>query len=441
LLSYYKENIQLYLLFTIWLVTGIFGGPVIYVVLPLTLLLMKRKELYEELFIGYLFILIISDSAEDSLVFAKSIKNIYIASLAVFFLFDMKSFQPINQLYKTFLPFFLFAVFTMCFSVTDPFFFTSVQKTLSYFLTFLVLPNFFVKLFRESGEAFIRRFMLFCFTTLLVGLILKFLAPDIAYLESGRFRGVMGNPNGLGIYSFMLFIVFFVVNDFFSNLFSRQERILIYALILISMVMTNSRNAVMALFIFYVFQRFFTMSPFFGFIIFLITIFVVEIVSANLTTILGALGLGDFFRVNTLEDGSGRYIAWNFAWLHIQENFFVGKGFAYNEYYMRQNYGLLSKLGHQGGIHNSFLTFWMDQGLIGLLIYLRSYILMFMKAASQNRFAYPILFALSFTAMFESWLVGSLSAFAFMSLFIFTLITSDEIHAAKTVPLQQPETI
>ena len=88
---------------------------------------------------------------------------------------------------------------------------------------------------------------------------------------------------------------------------------------------------------------------------------------------------------------------------------------------------MLLKLNHQGGIHNSFLTFWMDQGLIGLLLYLRSYILTFIKAAQKTKFAFPIMFAVSFSAFFESWLVGSLSPFAFMGMFVFSILTDDDI--------------
>jgi hypothetical protein len=428
-LQYYKENIQIYIVFIVWLVTGIYAGPLIYAVLPLTMLLMKKKGMNEELLLGFLFILILSDSLEDNLTFAKDIKNIYIFLLAIFFFSDITNFQPLNKLYKIFIPFFIFSVFTMFFSMQDSFIFTSFQKTLSYFLIFLIIPNYITKIYREQGEQFFRRFIFFAFTTLFIGFLLKYASPNMASLESGRYRGVMGNPNGLGIYCFLLFIISFLLNDFFSDLFTKQEKIIIYIAILYSILLTDSRNALLAILIFYLFQRFFSLSPFLGFVLFLITLFSVEIISNNLTSIILSLGLGDFFRVKTLDEGSGRYVAWAFAWKQIQYNFFIGKGFAYNEYYMRQNYGLLNKLGHQGGIHNSFLTFWMDQGLIGLLIYLRSFILLFFKGAKKTKYAFPIMFGIAFTAMFESWLVGSLSAFAFLAMFIYTLITSEEIAA------------
>lgn len=438
MVQYYKENIQSYLIFIVWMLVGMYGGPLIYGVLPLTMILMKQKEMYEELFLGYFFILILSDSLEAKLFFAKDIKNIYISVLAIFLFFDSKDFQPRDKLYKIFVPFFIFSIFTMCFSINDSFIFTSIQKTISFILSFFIIPNFITKLYREGKSDFFKRFIFFAFTTLLLGFILKYAAPEVASLESGRYRGVMGNPNGLGVYCVLIYIIFFVLNDFFPDLFNKSEKIVIYSVILVSIFSTDSRNAILAVFIFYIFQRFFSLSPFLGFVFFVITLFFVEVISNNLTSILISLRLGDVFRLNTLEDGSGRYVAWAFAWKQIQHNFFVGKGFAYNEFYMRQHYTELGKLGHQGGIHNSFLTFWMDQGLIGLLIYLRSYILIFIKAAQKTKFAYPILFAISFTAFFESWLVGSLSAYAFLAMFIFTLITSDELQPEPKMELIQP---
>jgi O-antigen ligase len=429
-LTYFRENIQIYFVFIVWLLIGIYGGGGIYVVIPITMILMKQKGYYEELLLGYLFILILSDSLDINLVFAKNVKNIYIVMLSVFVFFDRRSFSPLDKLHKIFVPFFIFSVFTMSFSIGDPFIFTSLQKTVSFILSFFVIPNFVTKLYREQGQQFFRNLILFMLTTLLLGFVLKFISPSLVSLESGRYRGVLGNPNGLGIYAFLMFVVFFVLNDFFPDLFRNREKTVIYAIILVSIFLTNSRNAILAVLIFYSFQRFFSLSPFLGFVVFIVALFFIELITNNLTSILMSLGLGHLFRINTLEDGSGRYIAWEFAWKQIQYNFFIGKGFAYNEFYMRQHYDELGKMGHQGGIHNSFLTFWMDQGLIGLIVYLRSYILMFIKAAKKTKFAFPIMFSITFTAIFESWLVGSLSAFAFLAMLIFTIISSDEIALA-----------
>lgn len=409
-----------------------YGGPLVYFLIPLTIYLMARKEMYEELFFGYFFILILSDNqSSERLEFAKSVKTIYISILSVIYFLRYKELKRENMLFVIFLPFVIFSFITMSFSINDSYFFTSVQKTLSYLLSFLILPDLISRLFSEQRVAFLKKFIFFISVILLTGILLKYFAPDFALLSGDRFRGVFGGPNGLGVFCVLFFIVFFVFINYYNEMFSKQEIIFIFSIIIFSILFSGSRNALIAVFIFYLFQRFFGLSPFLGFIVFVIFLFLSEMISSNAVLIVNSFGLSDIFRVQTIEEGSGRFIAWAFAWKQIQHDFFIGRGFAYNEFYMRQNYGLLLKLNHQGGIHNSFLTFWFDQGLIGLLFYLRSYILVFIKAAQKTKYAFPAMFAISFTAFFESWLVGSLSAFAFMGIFIFTIFSNDEILPIK----------
>ncbi len=435
MLTYLKENSQLYFIFIIWLLSGMFGGPVVYGVLPLTIILMYRKDLYEELLIGYLFILILSDSSLPMLTFAKNVKNIYIVFLTIIYFARLDFFKGNNTIFKLFIPFAIIASITMLLSIGDSYFFTSVQKTLSFFLTLIVIPGFIEKLFKIHGPDFLRRLFYCILLILLVGIALKYIAPNVAMLNGFRYRGLFGGPNGLGIFCVLFFISFFILINYYKDLFSKQEQVFIFGIILLSLIWSGSRNSLIAVFIFYLFQRFFGLSPFLGFLLFVIFLFVSELISSNAAAIINSLGLGGYFRVQTIEEGSGRYIAWAFAWKQIQHNFFIGRGFAYNEFYMRQHYGALLKLNHQGGVHNSFLTFWFDQGLVGLLIYLRSYVLVFIKSAKKTKYAFPAMFAISFTAFFESWLVGSLSAFAFMGVFIFTILTSDEIKPSEDIAL------
>lgn len=424
-----KKNIQLYFVFIIWLIAGIYGGVTIFALVPLTMLLFARKKMFLELILGYLFILILADSSAPQLLFAKNLKNIYISMLSLLFFLNYKDLYTGNVLFRLFIPFLLFSIVTMSFAINDSYFFTSIQKTLSYGLTFLVLPNMIENEILKDKEDFFKQIFSFVLIILIVGFLMKYLFSSLAVLEGTRFRGVFGGPNGLGIFCVLFFILFFIVDDFIPELFLKNEKRLIYLFLFLSVIGSGSRNALIAIAIFYTFQKFFGMSLFLGFLVFLALLFLSQIISSNAVSIVNALGLGEYFRVQTLEEGSGRLIAWNFAWKQIQYNFFVGRGFAYNEFYMRQHYGMLLKLNHQGGIHNSFLTFWFDQGLIGLLIYLRSYILLFIQAAKKTKFAFPAMFAISFTAFFESWLVGSLSAFAFMGMFIFTILTSDQMKS------------
>ena len=388
---------------------------------------MLRKGLMEELLMGFVFILIISDSYVPMLAFAKGTKNIYIAMMIIHFLFKTNEFYPLTRLYQLFFPFFIYSLFTIFLSYDEPFFIVGTQKTISYFFGFLIIPNYIAKLCLEKGIEFLKRFLLFCFLALVIGFILKYAAPAIAHISTGRYRGVMGNPNGVGLLAVLVFIVFTIIKEYFPVLFSKNEKRLMYGAIFLSVLLSGSRSSIAAILIFFINKKIYERDAFLGFISFTLFLFAIYFANLYKVEIITSLGLQEFMRVDTLEEASGRYIAWDFAWKEIQQNFFIGKGWEYNEYFMQQHFSQLSDLGHQGGVHNSFLSFWMDQGFIGLLLYLRSFFLIFMKGAKKTKFAFPIMFTFIFTAIFESWLVASLSVFAFLGIMIFTIITSDEI--------------
>ncbi|MGZ4035167.1 MAG: O-antigen ligase family protein [Bacteroidia bacterium] len=407
------------------IITGMFGGPTIYIVLPIILFFMKKKELYEEMFIGFFLFLILSDSYEIPLLFAKSAKNIYIVALAIFFFFDRTEFYPFNTTYKLFMPFFLISVYCLIYTETLG---ISVQKTLSYFLLFLIVPNYFTKLYREKGPVILQNIIYFAFTILFVSFAIIFIHRDLVYPIDSRYRGIFGNPNGLGLFCFFTFLFFSILRWMHKELFTSAESIIIYSLVLVSLLLTGSRNSIVGVIIFVLFQKIYKINPFLGFILVIIVGVGAEYIGNHFSDVLSSLGLADYFRAKTLDNGSGRYAAWYFAWTHIQQSFFIGRGFGYDEHFMRSNWDLLSKLGHQGGIHNTFLTFWMDFGLIGLLIFLRSYILAFIQAAKKSFFAYPVFFAVTFAAFFESWLVGSLNPHTILFLLILTLISDDTFY-------------
>src|SRR5690606_33617251 len=129
--------------------------------------------------------------------------------------------------------------------------------------------------------------------------------------------------------------------------------------------------------------------------------FATELVTQNLVAIVEAIGLSEFFRIETLAGGSGRYIAWNFAWNAIQDNFWLGRGFAFDEWIMGQNQDFLSDLGHQGGVHNTYLILWLNTGIIGLALFVRALFLLFIKASKYLSVAFPVLWMVMFSIMLE----------------------------------------
>jgi O-antigen ligase len=161
----------------------------------------------------------------------------------------------------------------------------------------------------------------------------------------------------------------------------------------------------------------------------------------NYGQIITALGLENFFRLETLQEGSGRLVAWDFAWQNVQKSFFIGKGFAYDEFLMRSNSRYLTRLGHEGGVHNTYLILWLNTGFIGLLLFLRGFLLLFIRASKFSSDALPIMFVIMFSIMFEPWLAASLNPFTIIFLTVATLIYDNLLNIDEQVKKSEPVTV
>ena len=411
-------NHQFIIISLLWLVFGIYSGPIVYAIVPLMLLLLARKEMHLEILLGFFFILILSDSRLASLQFAVTVKNIYLLFIALVTFNEMRNHGIIISFYKYFIAFFCVAIVTILF---NPDMSLSFQKTLSYILFFIFVPNYIFIVFKKYGFMLFKSLVYFVGLILILGLVLNITNPEMTNLV-GRFRGLLGNPNGLGLFTFLFILLFFTLNEHFPNLFSRNEKIVIYGISFFCLLKCGARASLISTVLFLFFYRFYKMSPIVGFVIFIIVLLLYQLISDNLVNIIVSLGLGEQFRVETLETGSGRVIAWKFAWDEIQYNFFLGKGFSYNEYLFRKNYDYLSRLGHEGMAHNSYLTIWLDTGLVGLILFLTGLFSIFLKAAKRSRLSIPVLYSVLFSNYYESWITASLNPFTIQLVFILTVI-------------------
>jgi len=105
--------------------------------------------------------------------------------------------------------------------------------------------------------------------------------------------------------------------------------------------------------------------------------------------------------------------------------YFDGGGFGHDEHIMRPNYYWLTKEGHQGGVHNSYLSMWFDAGIVGVSAYFLAFVSNIILAMKNNylvlAFGVPILFNITY----ESWLVGSLNPFTILFLILLTIFTGN----------------
>lgn len=426
--DFLRAHSQVLGLILLWAVTVVLVGPLLYLVLPASVFFLRSRDQWPDMIFGFLIILVWSDMTPEIFPFrvVKTAKYAYMIALALIFFSESARMQPNAGVFKVFSPFLVFAFFPIVAS-GEPL--VSIQKTISYVLLYLVVPNYIMLCYRRMGWLFFRRFILFIVVMLLSQLAMPYYGPVWWSFIGGRFRGYFGNPNGLAIFSYLCFMLFTVLIKVKPDLFSLKGKIAIYGLFVYFLVECGSRTSLTATFMFLVFYRFFAVSPFLGFIFFLAFGVAAEAVSSNLPAILNALGLHSYFRVDTIADGSGRYFAWAFAWGKINEGgfFMFGGGFGNDEYIMRQHYPYLRSMGHHGGVHNSYLTMWFNTGIVGILLFFRSYFLIFLKAVKHAPYAFAVMFSSMFSVLYESWLTGSLNPFTIILLSIITVISEDEI--------------
>ena len=294
------------------------------------------------------------------------------------------------------------------------------------------MPNLVLFNFRRSGWSFFRNLIWFMVIILVAQQALPYLAPlEWSYIGD-RFRGFFGNPNGMALFCYLVFMLMVVVSHVRPELFSTVSKIFIHSVLIYYIITCGARTSLVSTLMFILFIQFFRISVLLGFISFISFIGISEILTNNLPAIIEALGLQEYMRVDTIADGSGRYIAWAYAWELITTKgfFFFGGGFD-NEYYLMyaaRHY--LSALGHQGGVHNTYLALWLNTGIVGLVLFLRSLVLVFIKASKNTSISMAILFSLLFSILYESWLAGSLSPYATMLLVILTIVSESEIMEA-----------
>ena len=427
LVSYIRENLQFTILILLWVLAGSTTGPAAIGLIGASILLLTARGNFAEILIGFWFVLMFSDSRLDALQFAQTFKKVFIVLLLVVFFLQRKVLvTEKNVVFSLFLPFFIWSLLIL---YDNPRVGLALQKTLSYALLFLIVPILTRFVVQQDQRGFFRMTVFFMMAYLISGILYRYIDFDSVYL-TGRFMGFMGNPNGLGVLVFLFAILFdtFCRKDPWA--FLRWQKVLIWAVIFLNLFYCQSRSAIISVGLYLLFTNLKFLRGFLGLLAFIAILGSYQYITTNLPLIIQSFGLEEFFRLDTLEGGSGRLVAWEFAWDQIQDNFFVGKGFTYLDWIFWQNYDLLTGMGHLGNAHNSFLTFWLDTGLIGLILYLVAFFLLFYRVSKEYSNAIPVMYAVIFSSSFESWLTASLNPMTIVVLISLTVM----LHAKDAEP-------
>ena len=149
MLDFIKSNARLVIMLMVWVFFGMIQADVAALVVAATVVLLKKKEMYKELVIGFLFVLIMSDNRQSFASFAIGAKNLYIVLMAAFYFLDRKSFAFRNDYFKPFIPFFLFGAIALS-QAPMVNFSNSAMKTLIYVLLLMVTPSYFINCFDSA---------------------------------------------------------------------------------------------------------------------------------------------------------------------------------------------------------------------------------------------------------------------------------------------------
>jgi hypothetical protein len=385
------------------------------------------------LIIMLLIILIMGDSRAYYFDYVKNLRIVAIMILGV------RTFVQIGQgkyafrslLYLS-IPFFVVAFLG---GLRSPTIGTSLSKLVSYFLLLVVTMHYLPYQIKRQPRVLADMATL-GIVILILGFVLIPVNRDLVYLIV-RYRGMLGNPNGLGIYCCMVFPLLLMAQELFPE-HKRRWQLGIFMVIL-SILYANSRTALGTLGLFYFLHWFYKRNA-----VATVSLWVLILPGLALffsfvspSDLIRMAGLGEELRVESLETGTGRFLAWALGWEQILQNPFIGRGFDYEGIYFHSLAELLVTTEHQGGMHNSWLTFMMNNGLIGFLFFLLFVLPLLFRMRAR---AYGLPFALSMivSATFESWLTSSLNAFSIhFYLIVMLLVDWPDIQARVTKRLDQ----
>lgn len=420
----YKQNAQFIMLLIIMYVVGVWGGPIIYLLFPIIFFLFGLKGLFFEMLITSLWMLILSDyipvknATYDDLQFAKDLKPLIPLSLFAFYILHRDEFPKIPKIFINFVPFFIVTLLALQYSIKID---VGIKKYLSFVLMYFCVPVYVNYLHHKYGALFWNSLLTFITWILVIGLVLGLVAPQIGMIGGDRFKGILGNPNGLGIFLNLTFMLWMVAKEYKLITFNTKENRIVFFVIIISLLWSGSRNGIMSIFMFYMIYRLVKIHWLFAVVAVIFVLVFEELIFASFIELLKFFQLSHYFRVDSLEEGSGRKIAWIFAWKEVQKYFFIGGGFGHDENIMRPNYYWLKRQGHDGGVHNSYLSMWFDSGIIGVIFYYGALIKLVLKSTNFDYIGFAFLVSILFNSTYESWLVASLNPFTILFLIILTI--------------------
>lgn len=419
-------NFSLAIFLLAGIITNFIGATI---VLLSKLLFYNKKQNIVFLFICFLLTFILANNSYGVFAYFGNFRFI-ILGITILFLYPYKSIKKNLSLLT--LPFSLYALLvTVGFSNLGIF---AILRCLSYFLMAYTVNKLTAILYANYSDiSKLIFYFFFCFVAVNALLVIF---PEF-YLM-GRFKGLTGNPNGLG-----MLLVFFTL--IVSLLFLREQwignkmrRLLqVYSVLtFLLIVLSGSRTA----FVVYLFLNAFNLYkkninyrvPLIILILFLSVFFI----STDIINSIQSVGLSEIIRIDTLYSASGRIEVWQVVWDKILEQPWFGNGFMYDDFYLAEyvNQFIGEYRGrHWGGVWSSYLSLLINVGIIGLVLYIVM-IYGFHKRAHYKKHSINFIISVALIGVTESWMASSMNPFTPL-LFLYFAIQSQPFPKSKNLTL------
>lgn len=404
--------------------------PIAYLLTPLfVLLFLSRKRSFNLAILLFYFSLIFADSLLPNLQFFK---NTRIECILILFLYTFQSLIKGKRVDNNILFFFPFMFCLIVGLVFSPVLTAATTRTLSYiFLAFIVFHLVKNKLIESSGQL-LADILTFSSLIILAGHLLILIAPNyVITFGSGlglRTSGVFGNPNGLGIFCFLLFPLGLYAGR--TGITSSKFTRFFIGLLLVSVLASGSRAALGGIIIFGAYWFANSTGP--GLRIAIKT-FIPIVFLLGFTIGLQLVGQSKYLnarlRLETLETAGGRLDAWRWGYNQVSENLFFGRGLVYDSYVYQSKLSNAFRRSNRSfnAAFSGVLALLLDVGIIGMSAFLL-FILLAFSRFKDRLIAFPLFLALSVSWIFESWIVASLNPFTILFLL--------QIVVFQTFPLQ-----
>lgn len=403
--------------------------PLAFVMYILLFGVAAATQQWTTLFFFLIATLILGDSRQLSLMYWYDIRFIGIFFVTIFSIYFISSGKIKFQ--KNYLYIILFASIAIVSAIRGPITGTALFKTVSYLLINFITLHYIVYL-KKYDPLFLKKIAYFLFSLIALGFILIPVARNVVwFMGINRYNGIWGNPNGLGLSVFLNTLIFYYYTSTIENKTLKDKifHIVYYSLSILSIFLSASRGGLISTILFltlFSWQKARTWIKVSS-VVFVIPVIIFFSNPDNLLNVANSLGLSEKFRLENAKDGGGRFIAWNIATSHMNETIIIGKGIDYDVHLFKDYLEYFLAMGHEGNVHNSFITLILTVGglgLFGVLLYYGKLI----SNMQNKKYAFSLVVACSFSAFFESWLSGSLNPYLiiFLTAIIIATDTSDE---------------